>query len=263
MRNPTPENDSAATEREFNAPQKPAPDGHHSSATINVQVIRPDGSTRDIRIAGHFREEHLCSVVDEELCRLESHQNLIVHIYHTNAEFADSLRSRWREGLTDNRRVFVREVLGPSDSLRDLDQQLDDINRRISLGEKVNLAIRSPIVAVAARERLRKLLLSDQQLDGSRLNVWVFGSEEKQQEILEHLGSAGMVRARDSSKFVEQHPEQRWRMPWVQQEHRRHPPEPPQPHIKHIRTPQEAVAEWIRRVEESRELSEEHSGEKD
>jgi hypothetical protein len=256
MRKMTPEDHSMAAAGPTPTPGPSPHAGPRQSSPLRVQLIRPDGTVREIQITGHFPEEHLCSVVDDELCRLDSQENLIVHLYHANTDFTRSLRGRWREGLTDNRRVFVREVLGPSDSLHDLDKQLEDIHRRISLGEKVNLAIRSPIVAMAARRRLRQLLLSDQQLDGSRLNVWVFGTEDKQREILQHLGDAGMVRARDSSEFVQRHPEQRWRIPWVKQHHYRHPPEKPHPHATHIRTPQEAVAEWIRRVEESRELSE-------
>lgn len=255
MRKTTTDNSSRTTERSSSAPEEAKRNGIKLSSAVKVQIIRPNGTVRDFEVSGHFREEHLCSLVDEELCRLDSDQSLIMHLYHSNPDLTRSLRNRWQEGLTDNRRVFVREVLGPTDSLRHLDQQLNDIDRRISSGEKVHLAIRSPIVALAARNKLRTLLLSDQQVDGSRLNVWVFGSEEKQKEILDHLGDAGMVRARDSSRFVEQHPESRWRIPWVNQDHRRHPPEPPRPHSRHIRTPQEAVAEWIRRVEESRELS--------
>jgi len=55
--------------------------------------------------------------------------------------------------------VFVREVLGPNDDPGEVAPQLRRIRRRMAAGEKVNLAIRSPQIAEAARDELRKLLV--------------------------------------------------------------------------------------------------------
>ena len=49
---------------------------------VRVRIIRPDGSYRDVTVAGHFREEHLCSLVDDELCHLGTGETLTLHLFH-------------------------------------------------------------------------------------------------------------------------------------------------------------------------------------
>ncbi len=90
------------------------------SSRVRVRIIRPDGSHRDVTVAGHFREEHLCSLVDDELCHLNTGETLTLHMFHPDGDLTRSLRNRWQEGLSDNRRVFLREVLGPNDDRREL-----------------------------------------------------------------------------------------------------------------------------------------------
>ncbi len=220
-------------------------------ARVKVKIVRPDGSSRDVMIAGHFREEHLCSLVDDELCRLDDGESLVLHLFHPDDDLTGSLRNRWQAGMSDNRHVFVREVLGPNNDRQQLATQLRHIKRRMAAGERINLAIRSPRVAKVARQQLRKLLLISQQFEESLLNLWVHGDEDEQQEILGHLESAGMVLARDFQRFIEQHSDQRWRAPWIDVE---------LSHAKKLKrrqrkskSPDEAVTEWIKRVEEGRE----------
>ncbi len=118
---------------------------------VKIRIIRPDGTSRDVNVAGHFREEHLCSLVDDELCRLDDGESLILHLFHPDEELTHSLRKRWHEGMSDNRRVSVREVLGPNNDARQVASQLVRIKERMAQGERINLAIRSPGVAKAAR----------------------------------------------------------------------------------------------------------------
>ncbi len=219
---------------------------------VRVRIIRPDGSSRDVNVAGHFREEHLCSLVDDELCQLEDGEALILHLFHPDEELTHSLKKRWREGMSDNRRVSVREVLGPTNDPGQVASQLDRIKERMAKGERINLAIRSPRVAQAARDELRKLLLISQQFEESLLNVWVHGSEEQQRKILGHLEGAGMVRAQDYSEFVQRHSDRRWRAPWLDVEVPKHAKRPKRRRPR-IKSSQEAVAEWIKRVEEGRD----------
>ena len=91
--------------------------GYRRIDRVRVRIIRPDGSYRDVTVAGHFREEHLCSLVDDELCHLDTGETLTLHLFHPDGNLTQSLRNRWQEGLSDNRRVFMREVLGPNDEL--------------------------------------------------------------------------------------------------------------------------------------------------
>jgi hypothetical protein len=120
-------------------------------------------------------------------------------------------------------------------------------------GERIHLAIRSPRVAKVARGQLRRLLLISQQFEESLLSLWVHGSESQQQEILSHLEGAGMVRERDYHKYVAEHTDRRWRAPWIdidvaepkRKKAKRRP-------AKH-KTSDEAVTEWIKRVEEGRD----------
>ena len=224
------------------------------STKVKVRLIRPDGSTRDVMVAGHFREEHLCSLVDDELCRLEKGETLVLHLFHPDATLANSLRNRWDEGLSDNRQVFVREVLGPSEDPRQVAHQLRDVRRRMALGEQVNLAIRSPQVAETARRQLRKLLLVSQRLDESRLHVWVHGDTDQQREILSHLETGGMVRSKDFDEFVEKHRDRRWKPPWLDAEGKRRRSKSRHRPRKH-RSAEQEVAAWIKKVEEKREHS--------
>jgi hypothetical protein len=220
---------------------------------VKVRIIRPDGSSRDVAVAGHFREEHLCSLVDDELCRLDDGDSLVLHLFRPDDQLTESLRNRWQEGMSDNRHVFVREVLGPNNDRQQLATQLQRIRARMASGERINLAISSPRVAKVARRQLRKLLLISQQFEESLLNLWVHGDEDAQQEILSHLEAAGMVRARDYEEFVEKHADRRWRAPWIDIEvtdQRRKKTK--KRHAKH-KTSDEAVTEWIKRVEEGRE----------
>ena len=219
---------------------------------VRVRIIRPDGSARDVVVAGHFREEHLCSLVDDELCQLQEKETLVLHLFHPDEKLAQSLRNRWQEGMSDNRQVFVREVLGPTNNPRQVTAQLQQIRQRMASGERVHLAIRSPRVAEAARDELRKLLLISQRFDEALLNVWVHGDDEQQREILVHLEQAGMVRVRDFEQFVANHPEQKWRAPWLDFEPLRRAKKPKRHHRKHVSS-EEAVSDWIRRVEEDRE----------
>ncbi len=225
-----------------------------SSSRVKVRIIRPDGSSRDVKVAGHFREEHLCSLVDDELCRLHEGEALVLHLFHPDDELTRSLRNRWHEGMSDNRQVFVREVLGPNNDPRQVASQLVHIKERMAKGERISLAIRSPRVAKAARDELRKLLLISQQFEQALLNVWVHGSEEQQQKILGHLEGAGMVRARDYADFIERHSDRRWRAPWLDVEMPKAAKKPKRKRPK-LQSSQEAVAEWIKRVEEGREHS--------
>ena len=78
------------------------------SQRVRVRIIRPDGSYRDVAVAGHFREEHLCSLVDDELCHLATGETLTLHLFHPDGTLARSLRNRWQEGLSDNRTVHAR-----------------------------------------------------------------------------------------------------------------------------------------------------------
>jgi hypothetical protein len=223
-----------------------------SSHRVQVRIIRPDGSTRDVAVAGHFREEHLCSLVDDELCHLRSGETLILHLFHPDGELAHSLRNRWREGLSDNRQVFVREVLGPNDDPREISSQLRQVRRRMASGEKVNLAIRSPQVAETARDELRKLLVISQRFEEALLSVWVHGNEQQQREILDRFEDAGMVRLQDYEQFVTEHRERRWKGPWF--DFQLTPPaKKPKKHPHRQQTSGEAVSRWIKKVEEDRE----------
>jgi hypothetical protein len=218
--------------------------------TVIVRLTRPDGSTRDIKVAGHFREEHLCSLVDDELCQLELGETLVVHLFQTDPDLAQSLRSRWDEGLSDNRPIFMREVLGPDGNTQQLARQLHDIHQRMASGEKVSIAIRSPKVAKSVRRQLRKLLLLSQQSDRLQLQVWVDGNKDQQQEILSQLAGQGMVRIKDYEEYRERHPGWTWKAPWRK-------PEPSKPtkkrkHRPH-RTAEDAVTAWIKKVEAKRD----------
>ncbi|NLX57057.1 MAG: hypothetical protein GXY58_18265 [Planctomycetaceae bacterium] len=225
-----------------------------SSQRVRVRIIRPDGSSRDVTVAGHFREEHLCSLVDDELCRLQSDETLTLHLFHADSEMTQSLRKRWQEGLSDNRQVFVREVLGPNDNPHELAAQLRQIRRRMASGEKVNLAIRSPKVAEAAREELRKLLVISQKFDTALLSVWVHGDEQQQRAILGRLEGAGMVQLQDYEQYVARRRERRWKGPWIDFELKRALKKPKKHPTKKV-TSQEAVSRWIKKVEEDRERS--------
>lgn len=222
---------------------------------VKVRIIRPDGSSRDVAVAGHFREEHLCSLVDNELCQLETGETLIVHLYQPDGDLTRSLRNRWQEGLSDNRQVFVREVLGPNEDAEQLDVQLRQIRERMASGEKINLAIRSPKVARAASEHLRNLLLISQRSDNNPLSVWVHGTEAQQRAILGRLAESGVVLRDDYEQFAATHRERRWKGPWLD-----FPIKPTvaakKPAKKRpakVFSPQEAVSRWIKKVEEDRE----------
>jgi hypothetical protein len=223
-----------------------------SAHRVLVRIIRPDGSSRDVTVAGHFREEHLCSLVDDELCHLQSGETLTLHLYHPDGELAQSLRNRWAEGLSDNRQVFGREVLGPNDDPHEIASQLRQVRRRMASGEKVNLAIRSPQVAEAARDELRKLLVISQKFDDALLSVWVHGDEQRQREIVGRLEDAGMVRLQDYEQFIAQHRERRWKGPWIDFK-LKHPVKKPKKRSVKKETSEEAVSRWIKKVEEDRE----------
>lgn len=220
--------------------------------SVVVRITRPDGSSRKARVAGHFREEHLCSMVDDELCRLQEGESLILHLYNPDTELTHSLRDRWQEALSDDRQVLVREVLGPTGSRQHLARQLQRIKERMTSGERVNLAIRSPHIAKVAREQLRKMLLISQEFEQSLLKLSVHGDEHQQQEILGHLEDAGMVRASDYRKYAQSHADRRWKRPWIDidlpKEKKKTKPPPPK-----TKTPDQAVSEWIKRVEEERQ----------
>jgi len=224
----------------------------HRARRVKVRLIRPDGSSREEEVAGYFREEHLCSMVDDELCRLSDDESLILHLFNPDRHLIRSLRNRWREELSDNRHVFVREVLGPTSSRDQLVRQLQRIQERMTAGEQVNIAIRSAQVAKVARQQLRKMLLISQEFEESLLNLWVFGNEDQQREILDQLRDVGMVRVRDYERLMEGRAESRWEAPWVDVE----PPKEekkPRRHHRRRKTSFEAVSEWIKRVEEDRE----------
>ena len=218
---------------------------------VLVRLTRPDGSTRDIRVAGHFREEHLCSLVDDELCQLELGETLVVHLFQTDSDLTESLRTRWHEGLSDNRQIFMREVLGPDGDIQQLARQLRDIGQRIANGEKVSVAIRSPQVAKSARRQLRKLLLMSQQSDRLQLQVWVDGSQDEKLKILSELAGQGMVRIKDYEEYRERHPGWTWKAPWRKSETPK-AGRKKKPHRPH-RTAEEAVSAWIKKVEAKRE----------
>lgn len=219
---------------------------------VKVRITRPDGTSRDVAIAGHFREEHLCSLVDDELCRLDDGESLVLHLFHPDDQLTHSLQNRWQEGMSDNRHVFVREVLGPNNDRQQLATQLRRIKERMASGERINLAIRSPRVAKVARDQLRKLLLVSQQFEESLLNLWVHGDEEQQQKILGHLEGAGLVRTQDYEQFVAKHSDRRWRAPWIDVELGSGKTKHKRRHRK-SKTSGDAVTEWIKRVEEERE----------
>ena len=180
-----------------------------------VRIIRPDGSSRDVTVAGHFREEHLCSLVDDELCHLQSGETLTLHLFHPDGELAESLRNRWQEGLSDNRQVFVREVLGPNDDPREIAyataprSSADGVGREGEPGHSF---------AAGGRGRSRRTaqVARDQpRFDEALLSVWVHGDEQQQRAILGQLADAGMVRLQDYEEFVSQHRERRWKGPWI------------------------------------------------
>ncbi|MBM4088897.1 MAG: hypothetical protein FJ276_05615 [Planctomycetes bacterium] len=218
---------------------------------MKIRIIRPDGWSRDVSVAGHFREEHLCSLVDNELCRLGTGESLIIHLYHPDSVLTDSLRHRWKDGLSDNRHVHVQEVLGPSHDPRDIATQLVNIRQRMASGEQVNLAIRSPEVAEAAGDELRTLLLISQNRETPTLTVWVHGDEFEQREILERLEDVGMMRLSDYQQQVQdQAKERRWKAPWADRPATRHAPKPKKHRPR--KSSEQAVSEWIRRVERER-----------
>lgn len=228
---------------------RPARPKRTNNAVI-VRLTRPDGSKRDIKVAGHFREEHLCSLVDDELCQLELGETLTVHLFQTDPDLAQSLRSRWDEGLSDNRQIFMREVLGADGNTQQLARQLRDIHQRMTNGERVSIAIRSPKVAKSVRRQLRQLLLLSQQSDQLQLQVWVDGNKDQQQEILSQLAGQGMVRIKDYEEYRDRHPGWTWKAPWRK-------PEPSKPtkkrkHRVH-RTAEDAVTAWIKKVEAKRD----------
>jgi hypothetical protein len=225
------------------------------SSRVRVRIMRPDGSHRDVTVAGHFREEHLCSLVDDELCHLNTGETLTLHLFHADGDLTRSLRNRWQEGLSDNRRVFMREVLGPNDDRQELVAQLHQIRQRMAAGEKVSLAIRSPHVAEIARNELRKLLLVSQRFDESLLKVFVHGSEDDQRQILMRLEEAGLVLLQEYEQFVADRQERRWKGPWLDFE-LKHPVKKPKKKPSKQVSSGEAVSRWIKRVEEGREHSE-------
>ena len=218
-----------------------------------VRLTRPDGSQRDIKVAGHFREEHLCSLVDDELCQLEPGETLVVHLYHTDQDLTQSLRSRWDEGLSDNRQIFMREVLGAGGNTQQLARQLRDIGERMASGEKVSIAIRSPKVAKTVSRQLRKLQLLSQQSERLQLQVWVDGDNDKQQEILSQLAGQGMVRNKDFEEYRNRHPGWTWKAPWRKPEAAK-PTKKKKPHRGH-RSSEDAVTAWIKKVEAKRDRS--------
>ena len=112
---------------------------------VQVMLLRPDGTTRSFTVSGHFREEHLCTKLDDELCRIENGEKLVVHLYSADDDLVRSLRDRWAEGLSDNRKLRIREILGPTDDPRELQKQIQRIRSRLDQGERIHLAIRSPI----------------------------------------------------------------------------------------------------------------------
>ena len=224
-----------------------------NSGQVRIRIIRPNGTSRDVIVAGHFREEHLCSLVDDELCQLDDDEALILHLFDPDLSLTQSLRNRWREGMSDNRHVFVREVLGPSDDPGQVKSQLKQVRQRMASGERVNLAIRSPRIAEAARNQLRKLLLISQRFDESLLNVWVHGSDAQQRRILGKLEDVGMVRIEDYEQFIERHPETKWRAPWLATDSRWHGQKQKQHRRRKQKSSKEAVSDWIKRVEEDRE----------
>ncbi len=211
--------------------------------TVGVEISRPDGTTRVVQAAGFFREEYLCALLDEELCRLPSGQKLVVHLFHPDESLVRSLRDRWRDGLSDNRKIRIREVLGPNDDPDELAVQLERIAKRLEEGERIHLAIRSPRVARYASSRIRRILLQSQRGLVGRLRVSVYGTEEVQRAIMEHM--EGMVRIQDYERIFGE-------APWVdeaddfasQQRRKRRRTE--------RRSAEQAVREWIRRVERDR-----------
>lgn len=247
--------DVSAPLSDATAPVPATPSGSNDAdrpQQVKVRIERPDGTARDVVVAGHFREEHLCSLVDDELCRLDDGESLVLHLFHADDELTQSLRNRWREGISDNRHVFVREVLGPNNSRQQLAAQLRRIKERMAAGERINLAIRSPQVAKVAREQLRKLLLVSQQFEEALLRLWVHGSEEEQRKIMDHLEEAGLVLARDYRQFVEKQGDRRWRAPWLDVEEPKPVKKVKRRHRK-LKSTGDAVTEWIRRVEEGRD----------
>ena len=249
--------DSAATSSSDTSPSGTSSSGIDADRpqSVKVRLIRPDGSARDVVVTGHFREEHLCSLVDDELCRLDDGDSLVLHLFRPDDELTASLRNRWQEGMSDNRQVHVREVLGPNNDRQQLAAQLQSIRERMANGERVHLAIRSPRVAKVARQQLRKLLLISQQFEESLLNLWVHGSEAQQQEILGHLEAAGMVRERDYHKYAAEHTDHRWRAPWIDIDVTEQKRKKVKRRSSKHKTSDEAVTEWIKRVEEGRDHS--------
>ena len=128
--------------------------------------------------------------------------------------------------------------------------QLRQIRQRMATGEKVNLAIRSPKVAEAAREELRKLLLISQRFDEALLKVWVHGNENQQRRSSVSQ-EAGMVCCKSTSSLC-QPPERRWKGPWLDFE-LTHPVKNPKKHPTSRSRLEESVSRWIKRVEEDRE----------
>lgn len=245
-------NTNPAPESSVESRSPAAPEHGKRPGQVTVQITRPDGSSRRVRVAGHFREEHLCSMVDDELCRLEEGESLVLHLFDPDEQLTESLRNRWREALSDDRQVLVREVLGPNNSRRQLAKQLRRIKERMTAGERVNIAIRSPRIAKVAREQLRKMLLISQQFEESLLNLSVYGDERQQEEILDQLESVGMIRASDYHQYAQRPKDRRWKRPWIDIELSKEKKKPKAPHAE-PKSPDQAVSEWIKRVEEGRQ----------
>ncbi len=222
-------------------------------APIKVLITRPDGSTREAVVSGHFREEHLCALVDKELSEVANGETLVVHLYQPDRRLGRSLRERWQEGLMDDRELTVREVLAPNDNPVELNQQLQDIQRRIAKGERINLAIRSPHVAESVGHKLRSMLLKSQESLNGGISLWVFGSEQEQADIMRYLD--GMARLQDLPKTERERWHRDFWGPWREGvEAGRFAVS--KKHVRKKRSTRQAVDRWIQRVERKRRRDE-------
>jgi hypothetical protein len=219
-------------------------------APVRILITRPDGSSREVVVSGHFREEHLSALVDEEVSQMKSGATLTVHLFTPDRKLVRSLRERWLEGLSDDRHLNIQEVLAPNGNPAELKWQLRDIQQRISAGERVHLAIRSPEIARTAAGRLRTLLLSSQKSRNGGISLWVFGDDAEQREIMEQLD--GMVRVVDLSDSERE----KWRHalwgPWKEAKTEGATPVEKPAHAHKSGTTSQAVDRWIKKVRRRR-----------
>lgn len=218
---------------------------------VRVTLTRPDGTQRELSINGHFREELLCSVIEEEIRERQSPKPIVVRLQKPDPRLVSSLRRRWREGLSDEQPLAVQEVLGPSGDAQQIVIQLLDVRERIRTGEEVCLAIRSSKVARYASPILTKMLKSSQRSEAGQFSLFVHGSREEQLEIMQYL--PGLARVRDLQDSS------RWKGPYIMEE----TTSKRRGKRRKSQVSEKSVDAWIRRVEKRRRFADPEDDEND